>query len=159
MASENETSFLILLSADSEHALPDADGEVITALTKYGVIFEKKKKPPANAVGRLNLLAGILWLHLHLDDLAESWSVLSVAQQRILATSLSLDVDKDGDSPTWLISIRRRVQAKVSPGETPVKRKAPSNAAEGQINPIQAAHAAAQLEPSAPKKAKASSSK
>ena len=159
MASENETSFLILLSADSEHALPDADGEVITALTKYGVIFEKKKKPPANAVGRLNLLAGILWLHLHLDDLAESWPVLSVAQQRILATSLSLDVDKDGDSPTWLKSIRRRVQAKVSPGETPVKRKAPSNAAEGQINPIQAAHAAAQLEPSAPKKAKASSSK
>ena len=91
-----------------------------------------------------------LWLHLHLDELAESWPALSVAQQRILATSLSLDADKDGDSPTWHASILRRVQAKVSPGDTPVKRKAPSNAAEGQINPIQVAQADAQLEPSAP---------
>ena len=152
MAAENETSFLILLSADSEHALPDADGDVIAALTKYGVIFEKKKKPPVNAVGRLNLLAGILWLHLHLNDLAESWPVLLVVQQRILATSLSLDADKVGNSQSWLASIRRRVQAKVSPGDTPatVKRKAPSNAAEGQINPIQVAQADAQVEPSAP---------
>ena len=77
------------------------------------------------------------------------WPVLSVAQQRTLATSLSLDADKDGNSPPWHASIRRRVQAKVSPGDTPVKRKAPPNAAEGQINPIQAAQADAQLEPSA----------
>ena len=57
MAAEKETSFLILLSADSEHALPDDDGEVIAALTNYGVNFDKRKKPHANAAGRLNLLA------------------------------------------------------------------------------------------------------
>ena len=86
MAAENETSFLILLSADSEHALPDDDGEVIAALTNYGVNFDKRKKPHVNAVARLNLFSGILLLHLHLDDIAESWPVLSVAQQRTLAT-------------------------------------------------------------------------
>ena len=43
MAAENETSFLILLRADSDHALPDDDGKVIAALTNYCVIFDKRK--------------------------------------------------------------------------------------------------------------------
>ncbi len=85
MAAENETPFTTLLRADSEHALPDDDGEVIAALVKYGVVFDKRKLPRSSAEARLNLLAGVLWLHLHLNDLPEAWPALSVAQQRILA--------------------------------------------------------------------------
>ena len=44
MAAENETSFLILLSADSEHALPDDDGEVIAALTNLRRKFRKEEE-------------------------------------------------------------------------------------------------------------------
>ncbi len=52
-----ETSFILLLRADSEHALPDSDPEVVTALASFGAIFKRTKK---EAPARLELLAGLL---------------------------------------------------------------------------------------------------
>jgi hypothetical protein len=73
MAAAIETPFTILLHADSEHPLPDADDDVAAALTMiYSVEFEKKKRPPKQVEECLNHLAGVLWLHLHLNNLAES---------------------------------------------------------------------------------------
>ncbi len=51
-----ETSFILLLRADSEHALPDSESEVVAALASYGAIFKRTKK---EAPARLELLAGL----------------------------------------------------------------------------------------------------
>jgi hypothetical protein len=69
MAYENETPFTTLLRADSEHALPDDYRKATAALVKYCVVFDKQKTPRSNAEVRMSLLAGSLWLHLHLNDL------------------------------------------------------------------------------------------
>ncbi len=61
-----ETSFVLLLQADSEHALPNSDPEVVTALASYGAAFRKTKK---EAPARLELLAGLMWVHVHQHDL------------------------------------------------------------------------------------------
>ncbi len=71
-----ETSFILLLRADSEHALPDSDPEVIPALASYGAIFKKTKK---EAPARLELLAGLTWVHAHRHDLHVVWSSASEA--------------------------------------------------------------------------------
>ena len=80
MAAPAETSFSSLLHADSEQLLPDTDLEVIKALSGYGVEFSKARTPVTNAVVRLNLLAGVLWLHTHKDDLAAAWPVATDSQ-------------------------------------------------------------------------------
>ncbi len=66
MAASPETPFALLLRADSDHPLPDSDPEVIAALNAYGVVFNKTKM---HAAARLNLLAGLLWVHAHQLDL------------------------------------------------------------------------------------------
>ena len=75
----------------------------------------------------------MLWLHAHKDNLAAAWPVASDAQQRILATALRFNFDKDATSPTWLDMVSRRISAKVDPGSTPKKRKAPDGLVDGQI--------------------------
>ncbi len=82
--------------------LPDTDAEVIQALTGYGVEFSNAKSPNTLPATRLNLLAGVLWLHAHKDDLAAAWPVASDSQQLILAKAFRLDFDKDAASPAWL---------------------------------------------------------
>ena len=64
--------------------------------------FSKAKSPNTHLTTRLNLLAGVLWLHAHKDDLAAAWPVASDSQQRILSKALRLDFDKDAASPAWL---------------------------------------------------------
>ena len=66
-----ETSFILLLRADSEHALPESDPEVVTALASYGAIFKKTKK---EAPARLELLAGLMCVHAHQHDLQVVWA-------------------------------------------------------------------------------------
>jgi hypothetical protein len=63
MASNTETPFSSLLRADSEHPLPDDDKDVTAALVSYGATFQKGKKY-IYASDRLNLLAGLMWVHL-----------------------------------------------------------------------------------------------
>ena len=125
-----ETPFVLLLKADSEHPLPDDDAEVSTDLMSYGVIFKKGKK---FAPERLELLAGLMWVHAHQADLHVVWPTASDAQHRSLATALRLDHDKDAVNPAFLAMVVRRVLATIPPGATPEKRKAPSDIAEGQI--------------------------
>ena len=88
MAAPAETSFSPLLHADSEQLLPVTDAEVIQALPGLGMEFSKAKSPNTHPATRLNLLAGVLWLHAHKDDLAAAWPVASDLQQRILAKAL-----------------------------------------------------------------------
>ena len=130
MASNPETPFSSLLRADSEHPLPDDDKEVTAALVSYGATFKKGLR---SAPDRLNLLAGLMWVHAHQDDLHVAWPAASVAQHRILATALRLDYDELSKTAPWLTMIVRRVLANIAPGSTPAKRKAASLAAEGQI--------------------------
>jgi hypothetical protein len=77
MAAYPETPFSLLLLADSEHPLPYDDKEVTTALVSYRATFQKGKKFAPN---RLNLLAGLTWVHAHQDDLHVAWPAASVAQ-------------------------------------------------------------------------------
>ncbi len=65
-----ETPFTLLLRADSEHPLPDSDPDVIAALNAYGAVFNKAKK---HTVARLDLLAGLTWVHAHKLDLHAVW--------------------------------------------------------------------------------------
>ncbi len=64
MAVSAETSFNALLHADSDFNLPDSEAEVSAALEAYGVQFKKGKSAKAVA-DRLDLLSGLLWLHVH----------------------------------------------------------------------------------------------
>ena len=80
MAAPGEAPFSSLLHADSEQLLPVTDAEVIQALTSYGVEFSKAESPKTHPATRLNLLAGVLWLHAHKDDLAAAWPVASDSQ-------------------------------------------------------------------------------
>ena len=120
MAAAAETSFNALLSADSAVALPDTDKDVVTMLVDYGATFVKRKNAAAD---RLDLLAGLLWLHAHKDDLAAAWPVASPNQHRRLAVALRLDLDKDGASPTWLDLVLRRLLGNIAPGATPQKHQ------------------------------------
>ena len=121
----------MLLRADSEHPLPDSDPEFIAALNAYGAVFNKLKK---NAAARLDLLAGLLWVHAHQLDLHAAWPAASEAQHRTLATALRLDYDTHAASAPWPTMIVRKVLSCSVPGSTPLKRKAPDASAEGQIN-------------------------
>ena len=71
-----ETPFVLLLKADSEHPLPDDDAAVSTDLMSYGALFKKGK---SFAPERLELLAGLTWVHAHHSDLHVVWSAASEA--------------------------------------------------------------------------------
>ena len=109
-----ETHFSLLLKADSEHPLPDDDAGVSSALMSYGVVFKKTKNA---APARLELLAGLMWVHAHQADLHAVWSAASADQHRTLASALKLDYDKDAASPTFLAMVVRRVPAGRHAGE------------------------------------------
>ncbi len=126
-----ETSFILLLRADSEHALPDSDPKVVTALASYGAAFKRTKK---EAPVRLKLLAGLMWVHAHQHDLHVVWSAASEAQHRSLAAALHLNYDLHAQSGAWHTMIIRKVLSCIAPGVTPEKRKAPNGRLEGQIH-------------------------
>ena len=128
----NETSFNTRLYADSERTLPDSDLEVLAALETYGVVFKKLKNPAAAAV-RIDLLAGLLWAHCHINDLAPALADISTEQHRRLAAALRLDYDKDSQLAHWVTMMSRKILANVAPGSTPLKRKAPDGSLDGQI--------------------------
>jgi hypothetical protein len=132
MAAPAETSFNSLLHADSDCHLPDSDADVIAALSSYGVAF-KKGKGQAHVDARLDLLSGLLWLHVHAQDLSAAISAASDDQQRRLATALRLDFAKDGKTAQWPTLLSRKILANAAPGLTPSKRKAPYPSLDGQI--------------------------
>jgi hypothetical protein len=154
MAIPPETSFSSLLRADSEQPLPDTDKGVVDLLNSYGATFKKGK---TFAPERLNLLAGLMWVHAHRDDLHVVWSTASAAQHRLLATALRLNYDELSMTEPWLTMVVRRVLANILPGATPEKRKAPIDGADGQIRVPGAGPAP--LPPPAAKKSKAKPSK
>ena len=132
MAAPAETSFNSLLHADSDCHLPDSDADVIAALTADGVAVGKGKKQ-ANVDARLDLLSGLLWLHVHAHSLSSALSAASADQQRRLAAALRLDFAKDGKSAHWPTILSRKILANAVPGLTPQKRKAPDSQLDGQI--------------------------
>ena len=101
----NETSFNTRLYADSERTLPDSDLEVLAALESYGVVFKSSRTQPQlrrdltsspvcsghtaismlhnrSAVAvRLDLLAGLLWAHCHIKDVAPALADISAELQ------------------------------------------------------------------------------
>ena len=74
MANSPAVTFRSLLCADSEQQLPDNDA--IKALQEYGALFKKTK---IHAPERLDLLAGLMWVHAHKEDLHVVWSAASSA--------------------------------------------------------------------------------
>jgi hypothetical protein len=112
-----------LLRANSEQPLPNTDVDVIAALDSYGAAFKKAKK---EAPARLELLAGLMWVHA-------VWSAASVAQHRALATAICLDYDLHAASGAWHTMVVRKVLSCIAPGATPEKRKAPDSSVDGQI--------------------------
>ncbi len=152
MAAHPETPFALLLRADSEQTLPDSDADVIAALTTYGAVFSKVKKL---APERLDLLAGLMWVHLHQLDLHAVWSAASVAQHKVLAKALRLDYDAHAASASWLTMVVRKVLASSVPGSTPQKRPAPGSSVDGQIK-IPGSAAGDSADPPSPKKRRGS---
>jgi hypothetical protein len=132
MAGSAETSFNALLHADSDFNLPDSEAEVSAALEAYGVQFKKGKSAKAVA-DRLDLLSGLLWLHVHAHDMSTAISAASAGQQRRLADALRLNFAKDGGSAHWPALLSRKILANAVPGQTPQKRKAPDSRLDGQI--------------------------
>jgi hypothetical protein len=132
MAGSAETSFNALLHADSDCNLPDSDADVVSALSAYGATFKKGKSEKA-AEDRLHLLSGLLWLHVHANDITAAISAASDDQQRRLAAALRLDFAKDGKSALWPALLSRKILANAVPGQTPQKRKAPDSQLDGQI--------------------------
>jgi hypothetical protein len=132
MAGSADTSFNALLHADSDCNLPDSDAEVVAALSAYGVTFKKGKSEKA-VEERLSLLSGLLWLHVHANDMSAAISAASDDQQRRLAAALRLDFAKDGNSALWPTLLSRKILANAVPGQTPKKLKAPDSRLDGQI--------------------------
>jgi hypothetical protein len=132
MAGPTETSFNALLHADSDCNLPDSDAEVVAALSAYGVTFKKGKSAKA-VKKRLDLLSGLLWLHVHASDMSSAISAASEDQQRRLAAALRLNFAKDGNSTLWPTLLSRKILAISVPGQTPQKCKAPDSRLDGQI--------------------------
>jgi hypothetical protein len=132
MAAPAETSFNSLLHADSDCHLPDSYADVTTALSSYGVNF-KKGKSQANIKAHLDLLSGLLWLHVHANDLSSAISAASDDQQRRLAAALRLDFAKDGETALWPTLLSRKILANAVPCLTPLKCKAPDSTLDGQI--------------------------
>ena len=157
MAAQAETPFLVLLQADSLAVVPASDADVITALISYGVKFSKSKTPPSRLPERLNLLAGLMWLHAHIDDLPAAWVAASPAQHALLAEALKLDLPVGDASPLWLRAVARRLVGSIAPGATPQKRPVADDDAplDGQIDRPGDAVPDPQ-QPPAPKKAKKS---
>jgi hypothetical protein len=135
MAGPAETSFNSLLHADSDFNLPDSDAEVVAALSAYGATFKKGKSAKAVEAleERLDLLTGLLWLHVHANNMSTAISAASDGQQRRLADALRLNFAKDGSSALWPALLSRKILANAVPGQTPQKRKAPDSRMEGQI--------------------------
>ncbi len=98
----------------------------------YGAVF-KKGKGAASVAARLDLLCGLMWLHVHASDLSAALSAASDDQQSRLAAALRLDFFKDGKTATWPTQLSRRILAHALPGLTPRKRKAPDSRLDGQI--------------------------
>jgi hypothetical protein len=132
MADSVETPFNALLHADSECNLPDSDDAVSTALASYGVAF-KKGRSAAAVAARIDLLSGLMWLHVHANDLSAAISAASEDQQRRIADALRLNFAKDGKSTLWPTLLSRKILANAVPGLTPQKRKAPDPQLDGQI--------------------------
>jgi hypothetical protein len=132
MAALPETPFALLLRADSDQPLPDSDKEIIATLTTYCAIFSKLKK---HATERLELLAGLMWVHAHQLDLHAVWSAASAAQHRVLAKALHLDYDTHAASAPWLTIVVRKVLSCSVSGSTLQKRPAPDSksSVDGQI--------------------------
>ena len=82
---------------------------------------------------RLDLLAGVLWAHCHIKDLSSALADISIDQQRRLAAALRLDYDNDSKQDYWPDLVSRKILANALPGSTPLKRKAPDGALDGQI--------------------------
>ena len=130
MAAAPETSFESLLAADSAFVVPTTDKEVTALLDTYGVSF-KKNKGAAGAAARVDLLAGVVWLHMHHATMNTSLAVVSEAQQRRLAAALRLDYDTTSKLATWPEHVARRIVSQKDPGDTPKKRPAVDPALDG----------------------------
>jgi hypothetical protein len=124
-----ETSFILLLQADSEHALPDSDPKVVMALASYRAAFKRTKK---EAPALLELLAGLMWVHAHQHVLHVVWSAASEAQHSSLAAALHLKYDLHAQSCAWHTMIISKVLSCIAPGATQEKRQAPDGSIEGQ---------------------------
>jgi hypothetical protein len=120
-------SFATLLAEDSDFALPASDPKAIQSLIAYGAIFSRAKKEP-KPTERLEILAGMLWLHTNHASPHTALARASAAQQQLLATALGLDYGKLAQLESWPTIVSRHILAQADPGDTPLKRKAPAPA-------------------------------
>jgi hypothetical protein len=102
------------------------------ALSAYGATFVATNSAKPRAA-RKELLAGFLWIHANLDDVASALLRAPIALQLLLAKAFKLDHQALQIAAAWSKTVARRVLALMTPGLTPVKRKRPDCAASGQI--------------------------
>lgn len=136
MAGLPPPTFAELLAATSAYVMPTQDVDVKNALTAYHLNF-KKTNGPAHAEARLDLLAGIAWLHTHHENLGPALAKLTIAQSQVLATALDLDFAISGSLDIWPTMVERRLLARQPPGTTPKKNKAAASSSAGVDGQIQ----------------------
>ena len=69
------------------------------------LLFSKAQERGA---ARLDLLAGLVWAHCHIKDLAPALVDISIDQLRRLAASLQLDYDNDIKHDYWPDLVSRK---------------------------------------------------
>jgi hypothetical protein len=131
-AVDNSVTFIKLLQEDSESVLPTADVEVRAALLAYGATFAKTNSAKAAAIRR-ELLAGLIWVHTNVADVAPALVRAPISLHLVLASALNLDHAALLVAASWPVAVSRRILAFMVPGSTPRKRAAVDAAGSDQI--------------------------
>jgi hypothetical protein len=122
--------FVTLLTEDSEHALQATDGDVQVEHIGYGAKSSVARTLKNHAIRR-EILAGLIWIHVHIDDVPLALTMAPAELQ--LAAALELDFATLQAAASWPAVAARRVLARKVPGTTPKKRKSEDVAQSGQI--------------------------
>jgi hypothetical protein len=78
-------------------------------------------------------MAGMLWIHANSDDVSSALPRAPIALQLLLAKAFELDYKTLLAAASWPVAVARRVLARMTPGQTPIKRKHSDGAASSQI--------------------------
>jgi hypothetical protein len=115
-------TFLVLYAKELDAPLPANDPDIVEALDAYNAKYSKES---SNCLKdqRAETLAGLPWLYLNHADVSRALRRISEPQQLLLATALSLDYETLSSKSQWQAILRRAIAARVTPGDTPTKRK------------------------------------
>jgi hypothetical protein len=97
------------------------DCEVQAEFVGYGAQFSAVK-PLKNHAIRREILAGLIWIHVNIDDLPPALTRAPMELQLVLAAALEFDFAILQAAACWPAAVSRRVLARKVSGTTPKKQ-------------------------------------